>query len=345
MVWAGARRDTETELAAALRFPLPQAQLHPAFDALDLELEAPVTFCDQTPNPFKLRFANAAWVQKSYPFVPAFLDTLAASYGAGVSLLDFVRDPDAARQTINDAVARATEDRIRDLLPKGALDDTTKFVLTNAVYFRGNWEVPFNAAQTAPGSFRLLAGGAADVPFMHGRLLARAAVQPAYDAVELRYACSRFAMTLVAPKAGTFDAFEGALDAAGLEAVNAALADAWVTLSMPKFGFRWGSKSLKDALQALGVTSAFDTARADFTGIADLPGAPLYLSDVQQQTFISVDEEGTEAAAATFVSGAGGGLPPKPPEITVSVDRPFVFFIRHVDTGQILFLGRVVDPR
>lgn len=343
MVWAGARRDTESQLSGALRFPLPQAELHPAFDALDLALQAPAASCELTPTPFTLRFANAAWTQTGYPFVPAFLDTLAVSYGAGVSLLDFARAPDAARRTVNDAVARATEDRIRDLLPEDSIDDLTRLVLTNAVYFRGKWASPFNPDQTAPGSFRLLGGGAADVPFMHQRVLARGAVQPAYDAVELPYVCSRYAMTLIAPKVGTFEAFEGALDAAGVQAVVAALADARVTLSMPRFGFRWGSKSLKPALQALGVTDAFVSGAADFTGIVADP--TFHLSDVLQQTFVAVDEQGTEAAAATAVIGGATAMPPTQPELTVSLDRPFLFLIRHVDTGQILFLGRVVDPR
>jgi serpin B len=346
MLWAGARGDTASQLAGALHFTLPGSRLHPAFNALDLAFQAPVSGC-AVGSPFTLHVTNTAWAQQDYPFVPAYLDALAVNYGAGVSLLDFAHAPEDARQTINDAVARATDNRIEDLLPTGSIDVQTRFVLTNAVYFNGKWARPFHPAETAPGAFRLLDGSDVTVPFMHGKIRTRGTVQPAYDAVELGYLCSDFAMTLVVPKAGTFAAFEGALDVAALGGVEAAMADAMVTLSMPKFRFGWGTKSLKTTLEALGMKDAFDDERADLTGIAHPPNEQLYVSDVAQQAFVAVDEEGTEAAAATaVVVGGGGSAPPPPPaEITVSVDRPFLFLIRHTTTGQILFLGRVVDPR
>jgi serpin B len=345
MTSAGARGVTASQLASALHFTLPQAQLHPAFDALDLALHAPPSSCSVTPDPFRLNVVNTAWGQAGYPFVPAYLDTLAVSYGAEVPLVDFRNDAEGARQAINDAVARATADKIKDLLPPQSVDALTRLVLTNAVYFKGRWASEFDRARTAPGAFRLLAGGAADVPFMHGVILARAAAQPAYDAVELRYLCSDFVMTLIAPKAGSFEVFEGALDVAGLTSVDAAMAPSKVTLSMPKFSFRT-TRRLRAPLEALGLTEAFLPGSADFRGIADVKDEPLFISDVAHQAFVAVDEEGTEAAAATAVIFAGGSAPPPPPpEITVNVDRPFLFLVRHKKTGQILFLGRVVDPR
>lgn len=342
---AGARGLTASQLASALHFTLPQAQLHPAFDALDLSLREPSTACNATPAPFTLNLVNTAWAQTGYPFVPAYLDTLAVSYGAAVPLVDFRNDPEGARQVINDAVARATEDKIKDLLPEKSIDQATRLVLTNAVYFKGKWANEFDPASTALAEFRLLAGGTANVPFMHSVILARATAQPAYDAVELRYLCSDFVMTLIAPRVGSFEAFEGALEVAGLTSIDAAMVQSKVTLSMPKFSFRT-TRSLKAPLEALGMKEAFRFGAADFKGIADVANDPLYVSDVAHQTFVAVDEKGTEAAAATAVVIAGGSGPPAvPPEITVSIDRPFLFLVRHSKTGQILFLGRVVDPR
>jgi serpin B len=344
MVWAGARGDTASQMAEALHFTLPQSRFHPAYDALDLALEAPST-CSGGCTPFTLRITNDAWVQKGYPFVPAYLDTLAVSYGAGVRPLDFAASPEASRQTINDAVARATEDRIRDLIPSGGIDPSTRLVLTNAVYFKGDWETPFLPEATRPDPFHLLDGSAVDVPFMNGHFSARVATQPAYDAIELPYRDSHFAMTFVAPNAGTFDAFESAFDVAALASVDAAMTREEVAVSMPKFRLTW-QKRLNDALAALGMTDAFSSARADLTGIASpVPGdGTLHVSGVVHQAFVAVDEKGTEAAAATAVVAGGGGAPPPPP-IPVIVDRPFLFLIRDRTTGQILFLGRVVDPR
>jgi serpin B len=338
MVWAGARGETASQLASALHFSLPQERFHPAFNALDLALQKPWD-CHAECAPFTLRITNAAWAQKEYPFAPAYLDTLAANYGAGLNLLDFVGAPEAARLAINDAVARATEDKIRDLLGPGSIDSLTRLVLTNAVYFKANWEHAFDAKLTAPGSFRLLDGALARVPFLNGSVEARGVAGASYDAVELRYRDSHFAMTLVSPKSG-FEAFESTFDAQALESLDAALQPHVVVLSMPKFKFEW-KQSLVKALQAMGMADAFDPARADFTGIC--AADRLYVSDVVHQTFIAVDEIGTEAAAATAATFSLTGLPPS--KIEVSFDRPFLFFIRDLTTRQVVFLGRVVDPR
>lgn len=339
MLWAGARGDTASQLASALHFSLPQERFHPAFNALDLALQKPFP-CGSQCAPFALRISNVAWVQKNRPFVPAYLDTLALNYGAGVQLLDFIGAPEPARLAINDFVARATEDKIRDLLGPGSIDELTRLVLTNAVYFKGNWARAFEPALTAPGSFALLGGAVASVPFMHGTLETRGASTASYDAVELGYLDSHFAMTLVAPKAGSFDTFESGLDLKALESVDASLEGHLVTLSMPKFKFEW-KQGLVQALQAMGMQDAFDARRADFSGISTAD--PLHVTGVVHQTFVAVDEKGTEAAAATAVIAGTSGMPGS--AISVTLDRPFLFLIRDVTSGQIVFLGRVVDPR
>jgi serpin B len=341
MTYAGARGTTEAQMAQALHFTVPQARLHAAFNEVDLAMRQPqCTGTCPDVREFKLRTANSAWAQTGYPFEAAYLDTLAQSYGSGVNLVDFVNAAEPARLAINGWVATATEDKVKNLLSPGQVDSLTRLVLTNAVYFKGTWESQFAAASTAPASFHLLDGSAVSVDTMHQSATMRGASGPAYDAVELRYRDSQFSMVLVSPAAGKFESFEGSLDLAGVTALDQALVERQVTLSMPKFTFEWKS-SLGPALQSLGMTQAFVSGQADFTGMSSTN--ELYVGDVIHQTFVAVDEQGTEAAAATAVVMAGGGLPP--PAMTVSLDRPFLFFIRHRPTGQILFLGRVVDPR
>jgi serpin B len=339
MLWAGARGETASQLASALHFSLPQERFHPAFNALDLALQKPWD-CSGECSPFTLRITNAVWAQRDYPFAPAYLDTLGASYGAGLNLLDFIGAPEAARLAINDAVARATEDRIRDPLESGSINSLTRLVLTNAVYFKANWVHAFDSKLTAPGSFRLLDGVLASAPFMNGSVETRGVAGASYDAVELPYRDSHFAMTLVAPKSG-FEAFESTFDARTLESLDAAMQPSLVVLSMPKFKFEW-KKGLVEVLRTMGMADAFDCDRADFAGIC--AAARLSVSNVMHQTFIAVDEAGTEAAAATAVKlGRITSVPPS--QIAVSFDRPFLFFIRDLTTRQIVFLGRVVDPR
>jgi serpin B len=342
MTWAGARGATEEQIAAALHFPFAQEGVHTAFNALELALMAPapcrLSPCDPA-QAFTFKAANSAWAQRGYPFESAYLDTLAANYGAGVHVVDFQNASEPARLAINDWVAEKTEDKIKDLLSPGDVGPLTRVVLTNAVYFKGLWEIQFDPKNTAPAAFHLLDGSSAEVPTMHQSLQARGFADGEYQAVELPYRVSRYAMLIVAPAQGTFESFEAALDPAKLAAIDASLEQRPVTLALPKLKFEWRS-SLREALEALGVHDAF-SAQADLTGIADTH--ELYVSDVVHQTFVALDEYGTEAAAATAVIAAGAGLPPPP--IAITVDRPFLFAIRELGTGQIVFLGRVVDPR
>ncbi len=341
MAWAGARGSTESQIAAALHFPLPQAGLHDAFNALDQEMLRDRSQAD-SPDSQRFRFqtANSAWTQRDYPFRQSYLDTLAVNYGAGLFLVDFLNAPEPARLAINDWVARRTEDRIKDLLSPGMVDQATRLVLTNAVYFKGTWDSQFDPQRTAPAPFQLPDGQSVQVATMHQTLSASGFSGPDYQAVEIGYRNSSYSMLVVAPTAGTFSSFEASFDSGKLAAIEASLEPREVTLSLPKFKFE-SKQRLKTPLVALGMRDAFDLISADLTGIAETH--ELYIGDVIHQTFVALDEQGTEAAAATAVIIAGSGLPP--PALTVAIDRPFLFAIRERTTGQLAFLGRVVDPR
>ena len=338
MTYAGARGDTEQEMAEALSFLLGQERLHPAFNALDLALNAPPREGFATGgDPLELSIANSLWGQQGFEYLAPFLDTLAQHYGAGMRLVDYQRDPEAARQLINAWVADQTNDRIPELFQQGIIDGSTRLVLTNAVFFKASWLFPFDPADTAPGDFHLLDGSTVQAEMM--RLSERTLYGTAAgaQAVRLPYVGLNYSAFVILPDEGEFEAFEERLSAETLGSIIDGLGDAQVTLTMPKFEFE-SSFRLKDALTALGMPSAFD-GRADFSGMDGR--RDLVIQDVVHKAFISVDEEGTEAAAATGVAVGDVSLPPS---VEMVVDRSFLFLVRHEETGAILFVARVMDP-
>jgi len=337
MTYAGARGDTEAQMASALHFTLPQERLHPAFNALDLALEsrseAPP---EEEGDRFQLNVANAIWGEKTWPFLTSFLDVLSENYGAGLRILDFMKAPEWCRTTINTWVSDETQGRIQDLLPPDSITEDTRLVLTNALYFKASWFHPFDEEATRPGAFTLRDGREITVPTMRTTGPFRIAKEDGYEAAELMYLGEQLSMVILMPDAARFDEFEAQLDPAVLASILASLQGGWVDLSMPKFGCRT-SLSLRETLMALGMTDAFGPM-ANFSGIDGL--GLLYISKVLHKTFIGVDETGTEAAAATAVIMPPIGLPPE-----IHVNRPFLYLIRDIPTGTILFLGRVLDPR
>ena len=333
MLYAGAETTTATEMATALHFGLPADQLHAAFNALDLALTTPPA--GSSADAFRLAIANSIWLQDGFPALPSYLDTLATNYGAGMFVEDFITDPEGARHQINGWVSDRTEAQIPELFPKGAINDLTRLVLTNAVFFHGDWKTPFKHDATANAPFHALSGDVS-VATMHGAHNAALWSGAGWSAAALDYVGDTTSMILVVPDAGTFDAFEEALSADGVSAILAgAQPSGGADLIMPKFKFETGV-GLNETLSALGMPEAFTDA-ADFSGI---DGArDLAVQSVIHKAIIAVDEKGTTAAAATGISVGTTSLPP-----TLVVDRPFLFFIRHNPTGAILFQGRVVDP-
>ena len=340
MTYAGARGETEQQMADTLHFLLAQDDLHPAFNALDIELASRGEGAQgKDGEGFRLNIVNAIWGQKDYQFLTEFLDTLAGNYGAGLRLLDFIRAPEESRLTINDWVSDQTEERIKDLIPQGAIDSLTRLVLTNAIYFNAAWQYPFDEDSTRDGTFYLLDGDEVTVPMMHQTEEFGYTEGDGYQVVELPYDGRELAMVILLPRPGKFADFESSLDSPQVAAMIADLERRQVVLTMPKFEFE-SEFSLKQTLEAMGMPVAFSDS-ADFSGMTG--NREFKISDVIHKAFVSVDEAGTEAAAATAVIMEMTALPPGE-TVEVTMDRPFLFFIRDIDTGSILFIGRVASP-
>jgi serpin B len=339
MTYAGARTETETSMAEALDFTLAQEKLHPAFNSLDLQLkERGEGAQGKDDEGFRLNVVNAIWGQKDFEFLSSYLDVLAQNYGAGLRLVDFINETEKSRVTINDWVSEQTEDKIEDLIPQGLIDDMTRLVLTNAIYFNAAWLNQFNENATYDGIFHTLGGEDVTVLMMRQTDSFRYMETDDYQAIELPYDGQELAMMIFVPKVGQFEAFENELAA---EMVTGAIADLQrqeVALTMPKFEYD-SSIGLKQALSAMGMDIAF-TDNADFSGIDGK--RDLFIQDVLHKAFISVDESGTEAAAATAVIVAPTSIPMQPVEMTI--DRPFVYIIRDIPTDTTLFVGRVMNP-
>lgn len=331
MAYAGAREETERQMAAVLHFTLPQEQLHPVINALDLK----ITGHTETAG-IRLNIVNTPWGQTDYPFLPQYLDLLAKNYGAGIRLVDFQQAPEACRLHINAWVSEQTEGKIKNLLPQGLITSLTHLVLTNAIYFKGTWKYEFEEAEKGP--FRLLDGAQVTVPLMEQEARFGYAVGEGYQAVELPYVGEGLSMVILLPALDRFEEFERTLTAGQLGAILEGIKGELVHLTMPKFSFESGF-SLKDTLSELGMPDAFSREQADFSGM-DGRGE-IFIKDVVHKVFILVNEQGTEAAAATAVT-MEKSIVTRP--IEVRVDHPFIFIIRDRETGAILFLGRVVNP-
>jgi len=336
MTWAGAREQTESQMAQTLHFTLSQDKLHPAFDWLDLTLNSRGQGAQGSDGePFRLHVVNRLFGQTGYQFLQPFLDTLAVYYGAGLYLLDFMSDPEAGRLVINDWVAGQTEDRIKDLIPPPAITVNTKLVLVNAIYFNAKWKEVFNDKLTADGAFTLLDGNTVTVPMMVHENPQPYAAGSGWQAVEIPYDGDELSMVIVVPD--DLAGFEDGLDAGKLAGIFSALGNDSVTLSMPRFSIEGATFSVKKVLTDLGMADAFVLGAADFSGMDGTHN--LYISDVLHQAFVAVNEYGTEAAAATAVVMNDFGVPNH-----LDVNRPFIFFIRDLQTDTVLFIGRVLDP-
>ena len=338
MTYAGARGDTETQMAKALHFTLPQAQLHPAFNAIDLALaKLGQGAAGKDGQGFRLNIANALWTQTGQSLEAPFLDTLGQDYGAGVHVVDFVGASEGSRTLINAWVADKTEDKIKELLPKGSVSADTRLVLTNTVYFNAAWATPFKAANTKTASFTKSDSSKVDVQTMSGSQDVLYGDGAGYAAVALPYDGNELSMVMILPPQGGLDAFEASLTPARLKDILGAMGERSVAITMPRFKVT-SSFSLADQLSKLGMPAAFSDA-ADFSGINGKSG--LSIGAVVHKAFVDVDEAGTEAAAATGVT-IGVTSAPEPAEI--HLDHPYLFLIRDNASGTILFLGRVEDP-
>jgi len=339
MTYAGARGETEKQMTDTLHFDLLQNRLHPAFNNLDLELGRRGQGAKgKDGEGFRLHIVNAIWGQKDFKFLPEFLDLLAENYGAGLRTLDFMKASEQSRIIINKWVSDQTEERIKDLIPQGTIDELTRLVLTNAIYFNAAWQYPFEKDATSNSAFYLLNGDKITVPMMRQAESFGYAEGDGYQVVELPYDGRELSMLVLLPQTNRFELFEESLNAQRVDDIVKNLNTREVVLTMPKFEFE-SSFGLKKTLTAMGMPVAF-SAGADFSGMTGNPD--LFIGEVLHKAFVSVDEVGTEAAAATAVIMELTAMPGEPVEVTI--DRPFIFLIRDIESATILFIGRVVNP-
>ena len=342
MTREGARGQTATEMDAVLHADLAGGaeNLGAGFNGFDQALatipgEYPLG--DETVE-LELATANQLFGQHGFGFDQAFLDALAADYGAGMRLVDYETAPEAARDLINAWVGEQTRERIPELIPEGVINQLTRLVLTNAIYLNAPWEHRFDEGRTEDGAFTTLDGEVVTVSFMRQTATFFHGSGNGYEAIELPYVGGQLSMLIVVPDDGSFEAVESRLGSGLITSIDQSLRPVSVVLSFPRFEFRTQA-ALKDVLSELGMPTAF-TERADFSGISS--EASLLIQEVVHEAFISVDEEGTEAAAATAVLVGLTSAPAEQVELTV--DRPFLFLIQERESGAILFLGRVTDP-
>ena len=339
MTGAGAQGETASQMASVLGVDVNDPAIHNLMNALNKVLTYQPENLNRDAQPLTFNIANALWAQKDYHFEQAFLDTLSANYNAGLKLVDF-NDPEQARALINLWVAAQTNEKIQELIPTGVLSNMTRLVLTNAIYFKGGWVNRFEEKNTIDGSFTLADGSSKTVPFMHGNFTISALVSEMIQVVRLPYEGSTYAMAAIMPSAD-FAGFEQQLTAAELEQILSDLqsSSAMVDLSMPKFQSE-SSLGLAETLAALGMPDAFDAEKADFSGMTGKPD--LMIGSVLPQAAIDVNEEGTEAAAATAVVMNVTSMPGQ--SYTIRLDKPFIYVIYETTTNTITFMGRVVNP-
>lgn len=340
MVYAGADAETKAEIAQALEIDIDDDEdVHNLMNALNKLLTTKPDYLNENAQPLQFNVANSLWVQEDIEINQAFLDTLSANYNAGLKLIDFSKSEDA-RQAINLWVAAQTNDKIKDLIPEGLLNELTRLVIANAVYFKGAWQNPFDPNKTASEPFYLLDGSEQAVEMMRNSYTGAALVSEAFQAVKLNYQGGNYAMAVIMPTSD-FTGFEQSLDEDALKQILAEFNGIFgqVNLGLPKFKIE-STFNLGDQTKALGIQQAFDSQAADFTGINDK--MDLYITDVLHKAYIDVNEEGTEAAAATAIAVGTTSMPADSWDITF--DHPFIYVIYETTTNTVVFMGRVVAP-
>ena len=336
MVYAGAKGDTEIQMQETLHFDVLQKELHPVIKKLNLELNDSENLQSFG---FELRIANSVWAQQGYTFLPSFLTTLTNNYCDGIRAVDFIQAPgrELSRKQINQWTHQATSGRISELLPKGILTKDTRLALVNAVCFKGLWESPFKSYKTKERLFNPLVGDHYRVPTMEQRFEARIAMTPDYQAIEIPYWGKQAQMLVVVPAEGKFSQFEQSLTAESFDRIRQSLVERDCIFQLPKFQFESELK-LVPTLKSMGMPLAFAQDNADFSGMDGT--RKLFLRHVIHKAIVKVDERGTEAAAASAAIMENTSMPPM-----IQVNRPFVYCIYDAQRSNLLFLGRVLDPR
>lgn len=340
MTYAGARGNTENEMASTLRFSMKQENLHPAFASMEERLNKL-----QKAGHVKLSVANSLWPQKDYKFLPGYLALIKENYGASITPVDYKQAAEAAREIINKWVEDKTQAKIKNLIPPGVLDAITRLVLVNAIYFKGNWVSPFKPDATQDAPFFISPQKSVQTPMMNQKESFKYAQLESLQIIELPYAGNELSMLVLLPKEKNgLKELENSLTVENLKQWKSRLGKEKVVVILPKFKMT-AMFSLVETLKSMGMVDAFDLIKANFAGMDGRPDSlpPLFIGAVIHKAFVDVNEEGTEAAAATAVVMKAGSARPAPTS-TFRADHPFIFLIQDSQTGNILFIGRLTDP-
>jgi len=334
MTYAGARGETAAQMKKALHVELAQDRLHSAFGRVSGDIRS----AGKEGGDCRLSVANALWAQKGYGFLKSYLKVTKTHYDAGLNELDFKTSPDDACKTINAWVEKRTDGKIKDLIQPRLIDQLTRLVLTNAIYFKGKWATPFKMRYTEQRPFRLPGGKQVDATMMHQPMKVAYLQTDALQAIDLPYAGDRLSMTILLPKeVDGLPALEKTLTTRQLALWIAELRKQTVVVELPRFKMRRAFR-LDEVLKSMGMRDAFSRKDADFTGIDGKRW--LFISAVLHQACVEVNEAGTEAAAGSAVVMKRRGRP-----TLFRADHPFLFLIRERTTGSILFIGRVQEPK
>ena len=340
MTYEGAKGKTAEEMQTVLHLPNDKEKVRSDFVGIYSEI-------NKADKPYQLTTANDLWAQNDYPFRDDYFKTVDDYYNGKVTNLDFKTDTENSRVTINNWVEDKTNDKIKDLIPKGILTPETRLVLTNAIYFKANWSSQFIAENTAEGQFKLGSGASATAEMMHQTNDFNYGETKDLQILEMNYLGNDLSMLIILPKENNLNSLENSISVANLASWKKNMDAEEVRVTIPKFKFETKYFMVED-LKEMGMPTAFDGSSADFTGMWNRQrDENLYISEVIHQTFIEVAEAGTEAAAATAVimgetTAVGPGQIKEPKVFTA--DHPFIFIIQQKDTGNILFMGRVSNP-
>jgi len=345
MTYGGARGETATQMTQALSFPAgSQDDLHRSFAALVGRMEEV-----QASGKVALNIANSLWPQQDYKFLDKYMNLMKKQYGVSITPVDYKQAAKAARVTINTWVEDKTREKIKDLIAPGSLSTLTRMVLVNAIYFKGDWALQFKEKNTRDAPFWISPDQSVPVAMMHQTDKFKYAENDKLQILELPYVGKDLSMLVLLPrKKGGIRDLEASLSASQLNVWCRLLGKREVQVFLPKFKLSWGTKKLKGPLMALGMKVAFAAGAADFSGMDGhkVPAGSadrLYLGQVLHKAFVEVNEEGTEAAAATAVVIRIVRMPRPPP--VFRADHPFLFIIQENKTGSILFMGRLSNPK
>jgi serpin B len=338
MTYAGARQHTQEEMAKVLHFPKDQTHLHPAFARLNWELMG-----GGKGQGCQLNIANALWGQKDKKFRDDFRQLTRDHYGAGLKEVDFSSDHEGARRTINGWVEKETNDKIKELLKPRDVDSDTLLVLTNAIYFKGDWANKFDKNRANDEAFWVAPDRKATVPLMRQNAEFKYTEADGVQILEMPYKGGELSMVVLLPRQRDGLAeLEKTLKAVRLSVWLATLSKTQVDVALPKFKTTCGFE-LADVLKTMGMSDAFTRGVADFSGLDDTK--VLFISNVIHKAFVEVHEEGSEAAAATAIKYKDKDRgPDRTSAVVFRADHPFLFLIRDTRSGSILFLGRLINP-